>query len=423
MRAPALVAARGGCIALTGSLLRLSASRLSRIGQNPRESDIEGGIVDQTAGRHRDGRRRRTRARPGPGHDAADLGGATLTVGILLWPAFPLMSLAGIVESLRHAADHGDASQQRYARWDILGLPPARTASSCGLAVEATAPYPHPASLDCLFVIGGLLRDLAAAPGAHRRFIGAAHRAGTTVVGVCTGSFVLAEEGLLEGRRACIHPYHAAEFRAAFPKLRLVPDRDYEIVDRVGTALGGVSILPLMTALIGRHCGPDRAAKIVHQMTRPGGPDAGAAMPDPARTGIEIADPRIQKALVTLDAQAARPPSIAALARSLGLSERHFARLFRAQVGRSPQDYLVRTRLRIAVWMLRNTERSVTAIAYAAGFSSGANLADQCRRRLHATPSEIRRRARAAAAAQAGAGTQERPEGATGDTPDHRGVL
>ena len=326
---------------------------------------------------------------------SADLAAPTLAVGILLWPAFPMMSLAGLVESLRHAGDHGDASQQRYARWDILGAPPGRTWSSCGLPAEATAAYPAPERLDYLFVIGGLLRDLGAAPAAHRRYLRAAYDAGTPVIGVCTGSFVLAQEGLLDGRAACVHPYHEEDFRQAFPGLRLVLDRDYEIAGGVGTALGGVSILPLMTEIIGRHCGPDRAAKTVHQMTLPAGGGAAPPAPPRPRAGHAIADPRIQKALVTLDAQATRNPGIARLARSLGLSERHFLRLFREQVGRSPQDYLLHSKLRTAVWMLRNTDRSITAIAYAAGFASGANLADHCRKRLGATPREIRRRARA----------------------------
>lgn len=314
-----------------------------------------------------------------------------LSVGILLWPSFPMMSLAGLVESLRHAGDHGDDSQPRYARWQIVGAPGSAIRSSCGIPVPVTSDYVHPGRFDHLFVIGGLLRDMESAPPRHRDYLHAARRAGVPLVGVCTGSFVLAREGFLDGRPVCVHPYHRGDFEAAFPGHRFVTNRDFAAAGDVTTVLGGVSILPLMKRLIGAHLGPDRAAKVEHQMTLPT-PDAPPVMmqPEGPERGA-ITDPRIQRALVILDAEASRSPPIAALARTLGLSERHFLRLFKAQVGMAPKAYLLETKLRAAVWMLRNTARSITSVAYAAGFASGANLADHCRRRLGRTPGAIRR--------------------------------
>ncbi len=324
---------------------------------------------------------------------AHDPGRAPLTVGLLLWPSFPLMSLTGVVESLRHAADHGDASRQRYAVWHILGPPGSRVVSSCGIAVETTAPYPRPGALDCLFVIGGLLRDLDSAPAAHRACLRAARQAGTRIVGVCTGSFVLAAEGLLDGCPVGVHPYHHRDFRTAFPNHRITVNRDYVEAGQVVTVLGGVCILSYMAQLIAAHLGPDRSAKTVHQMTLPN--PEGPAPPDHGTRAprVQITDPRIQKALVILEAQATQNPSIASLASTLGMSERHLLRLFRAELGRSPKEYLVEMKLRAAVWMLRHTTRSITAIAYATGFASGANLADHCRRRLGSTPTALRQSA------------------------------
>lgn len=322
---------------------------------------------------------------------ARDVDKTPLRVGILLWPSFPLMSLAGLVECLRHAGDHGDASGQRYAQWDVLGTPGSKTVSSCGIGVETTAPLGLPGSHDYLFVIGGLLRDLDKAPGPYRTYLRAAFDAGGPVIGVCTGSFVLAAEGLLDGRPVCVHPYHQRDFKAAFPRHRLVTTQDFVVAGTVTTVLGGVSILSLMTELIGAHFGPDRSAKTVHQMTLPSEDKSLPTGLTPLSRRLTITDPRIQKALVILDAEATRNPSIEGLARSLGLSGRHFLRLFRDQVGRAPKDYLLETKLRAAVWMLTHTTRSVTAIAYAAGFASGANLADHCQKRLGASPSRIRR--------------------------------
>lgn len=333
----------------------------------------------------------RIQGETGPGHPAP--GGVALSAAILLWPNFPLMSLAGIVESLRHAGDLGDRSRQRFVRWDILG---GRTRSSCGLSVEATADYVNPRCYDYLFVIGGLLRDLDRVPDRHLDYLHLARRAGCTIVGVCTGSFVLAAEGLLDGCTACVHPYHRADFETAFPRVKAVSDVDFEIAGKVVTVPGGISILPLMTRLIGRSFGPDRSAKTVHQLSLSARRAEAGADPSGMTRQLTITDPRIQTALVVLESRASRNPSIGALARSLGLSERHFLRLFRAHVGTSPKDYLVDQKLRAAVWLLRNSGASVTSIAYSTGFSSGASLADHCRRRLKTTPSALRRGARVA---------------------------
>ena len=319
-----------------------------------------------------------------------------LSLGILLWPGFPMMSLTGIVESLRHAGDHGDESTPRYARYAILGPADALTRSSCGIAVASTSPYPDPSGFDYVIVIGGLLPQLQQAPARHRAYLRAAFASGRSLVGVCTGSFVLAAEGALGRQPVCVHPYHQEHFETAWPDQPYVSDRDYLEAGQVTTVLGGVSILRWMQHIIGRHMGPDRAAKVEHQMTLPTPPAVPPAMP-PASAGTDaVPDPRIRRALVVLDAEAASNPSIAGLARRLELSERHFLRLFREQVGCSPQEYLLETKLRAARWMLQNTTRSVTAIAYSAGFSSGANLAHHCRQRLGRSPGDLRRQPRTA---------------------------
>lgn len=106
---------------------------------------------------------------------------------------------------------------------------------------------------------------------------------------------------------------------------------------------------------------------------------------------LNISDPRVQKALVLIDANIEHTPSVPQLADQLGLSERHFLRLFKREVGRSPQNYIVDTRLNAAVWMLHNTTLSTTSIAYAVGFASGSSFSETCKRRLGKTPTQVRK--------------------------------
>lgn len=317
--------------------------------------------------------------------------GVRLTVGILLWPTFPMMSLTGIIESLRHAGDYGDHSQQRYVRWEIIGAMGRKVTSSCGIEVTETCKYVDPTAFDYVFVIGGLLKDLDNAPTGHRRYIQVAQRAGCTLVGVCTGSFVLAEDKLLSGTPAAIHPYHKTDFELAFPGHRLTTNVDFVRSERLATIPGGTSILSFMTNIIDSHFGPDRAAKTVHQLSLTGK----RVLTNLDRMGISrhlnISDPRVQKALVLIDANIEHTPSIPQLANQLGLSERHFLRLFKKEVGRSPQDYIIDARLNAAVRMLQNTTQSNTSIAYAAGFASSSSFSETCKRRMGRTPTQMRK--------------------------------
>jgi transcriptional regulator GlxA family with amidase domain len=194
---------------------------------------------------------------------AQRLSGATdrkpdLTIGILLWPGFPLMSLTGIVEPLRHAGDFADNSRPVHCRWSVLGDPGSVTTASCGLRVQPDLAYANPTDFDYVVVIGGLLGQLASAPARHRHYLRVAAAAGVPIVGVCTGVFVLAQEGLLAGHTVCVHPFHQTDFRAAFPALRITTRDDFIVDGNRITVPGGISILSLMTRLVRSHCGADR---------------------------------------------------------------------------------------------------------------------------------------------------------------------
>ena len=313
-----------------------------------------------------------------------------LSAGILLWPGFPLMSLTGIVESLRHAGDFGDMSRQIEGRWEIMAAGGA-VRSSCGIEVKPTQPYLHPAEFDYLFVIGGLLPQLDHAPLSHRRYIHAARQMGCTIVGVCTGSFVLAEERLLARATACIHPYHRRDYESAFPSHRFTTTQDFVSADGVATVPGGISILAYMAQIVSTRFGADRSAKVVHQLSLPDRRGVGEFERSGMTQHREIADPRIQKAIVMIESGSEAAVGVAELASRVGMSERHFSRLFQAEVGQSARDYILATRLRLANWLLRHTTKPVTTIAFEAGFASPSHLSAIFQKKLGKTPSQVRR--------------------------------
>ena len=314
-----------------------------------------------------------------------------ISVGILLWPTFPMMSLTGVIEPLRHAADFADNSRPVHCRWSIMGRPGYSAVASCGVRVQADADYINPTDFDYVVVIGGLLPHLRAAPAAHRDYIRVAAAAGVAIIGACTGSFVLAQEGLLAGRKAAIHPFHGEDFRSAFPRQALSTRDDFLIDNGMITVPGGISILSLMTQIIRNHCGADRAAKAVHQLSLTGQKQMNAFDHERASSFRQVGDVRVQRAIVLIESRKGRDVSPEQVASLVGLSARQFARVFRDHIGMTPKHFILETRLRYSRFLLENSTLPITAIAGETGFSDSAHLATAFRKKYGVPPSGARK--------------------------------
>ncbi|WP_343530251.1 GlxA family transcriptional regulator [Yokenella regensburgei] len=318
-------------------------------------------------------------------------GAPELNVGILLWPEFPLMSLAGLLDALRHAADMGDNSQQVRCSWTIMSHDPGlRVASSSGITIQPDCGFLPPETFDYVVVIGGLLRSLHAGSPPGREYLRGAYAAGVPVAGVCTGSFVLAEEGLMAGRRASLHPFHIADFRARFPGVYAETGSDF-IDDRgVLTCPGGISTIGLASELIRRHCGPDRATKAIHQMAVPNRIDAAPVSVSRALGFTRVADGRLRRAVFLIEQSLVRPVSTEWLAGQVNISARQLTRLFRQEFDQTPGEFIRAARLKYGRWLLKNSAESVTEIALRTGFSDCAHFIRAFRQQYQCTPGDYR---------------------------------
>lgn len=314
-----------------------------------------------------------------------------LSIGILLWPGFPMMSLAGIIEPLRHAADFADNSRPIHCRWSVMGDPGHVAVASCGLAVPADRAYLNPTDFDYVVVIGGLLPQLNQSPARHRIYLRAAAAAGVPLIGACTGAFVLAQERLLADARVAVHPFHHEDFRRSFPGIRAVAREDFLIDGHRITVPGGISILSLMTELIGRHCGVDRAAKAVHQLSVVQRQEGGVFEKVRASSFCPAEDARIQRAVVLIESRMGQDITLDMVASHVGLGARQLTRLFRDNLGVTPKRFIIETRLRYARWLVLHSSLSMTAIAYQTGFADCAHFATSFKARFGAPPSSLRR--------------------------------
>jgi AraC family transcriptional activator FtrA len=217
-----------------------------------------------------------------------------------------------------------------------------------------------------------------------------AHRRGARIVAICTGAFVLAQAGLLDGRRATTHWRSAARFAAAFPKVQVDPDVLFVDHGDVATSAGTGAGIDLCLHLVRSDHGAAYAAQIARRMVLPphreGSQLQYAAQPEPARADESLA-PLLEWAASHLDARL----TLDHLAERAGLSSRTLARRFTEQLGTSPGQWVLRQRLDAARILLEQTDLPVEAIATRVGLASAVNLRRRFRLHLGTTPGAYRR--------------------------------
>ena len=221
--------------------------------------------------------------------------------------------------------------------------------------------------------------------------IGDLVRGARRVASVCTGAFLLAGTGLLDGRRAVTHWEFAGELARRHPAVE-VDARDTVVRDGPVTTAGGVAsgielALALVEEDLGREAAHHMARLLVTYVSKPGG-QAQFAAPE----GGAARSPALREVQLLIHAHPDEELTLNSLARRAGLSERHFSRLFRAQVGMSAKEYVERARVAAAMRLLTGTVRDVEDIAREAGFGTGATMRNAFLRVLRVSPHECRER-------------------------------
>jgi transcriptional regulator GlxA family with amidase domain len=208
----------------------------------------------------------------------------------------------------------------------------------------------------------------------------------------CTGAFLLADAGLLTGRRATTHWQFAERLAAEFPDISVAPDRIFVRDGPVFSSAGVTAAIDLAFSLIeedhGRALALWVARRLVVFLKRPGGQSQFSA----ALTAQTATISPIEKIRLHILASPRAELGLAALAELAGVSPRHLSRLFRAELGMNPVAYVELTRVDIARRLLEDSAAPIKAIAHAAGFGSTTTLRRAFLRRLRVTPLQYRLR-------------------------------
>lgn len=247
-------------------------------------------------------------------------------------------------------------------------------------------------AVDTLLVPGGTGVEAACARPELLRFIRRVGARARRVVSICTGAFLLAEAGLLRGRRATTHWAYAEALAARYPDVSLVPDAIFVEDGKLFTSAGITAGMDLALHLVEQDHGPARALELARYWLlfarRPGGQSQfSALLPPTASDGQRVAGVRAW-VLDNLDGDL----GVAALAAKAHMSPRHFARVFRAETGMTPARFVETARLEAARRHLEAGARSLARVARDCGFGDADQLRRGFVRRLGVNPNDYRQR-------------------------------
>ena len=218
-----------------------------------------------------------------------------------------------------------------------------------------------------------------------------AHKRGARLLSFCSGVFVLAATGLLDGKRATTHWRYCDRLVRAFPNVRVTPDVLYVDEGNILTAAGSAAGIDLSLHLIRRDWGAAAANMVARRLVVPPHRDGGQAQFIEAPVPEAREGGRLGQVLELMRADPASGTTIVQLARKAGMSRRTFIRRFKASTGTSPGAWLASARIARARELLKFSSHSIDDIAIASGFGSAAALRHHFRRQMKVSPSAYRR--------------------------------
>lgn len=310
-------------------------------------------------------------------------------IGVLIFPSFQLLDAAGPLTAFEEACR--EVSPRPY-RLRVMARKPGPVVSSSGVQLTAEPLIDEP--LDTLIVAGGSgTREACTCVETLAYVRSAAARARRTAT-VCSGAFILAAAGLLDGKRATTHWSRAAEFARAYPRVSVEPDRIFIRAGALWTSAGITAGIDLALALIAEDLGETVAKHAAQQLVvyyrRPGGQSQFSALLEADRPGSRFS-PLLGWARERLNERL----SVERLADRAAMSQRHFARAFAADTGLTPAKAIERLRLEASRERVESSSEPIEQIAARTGFGDPERMRRAFLRAFGQPPQALRRAAKA----------------------------
>ncbi|WP_088348908.1 MULTISPECIES: GlxA family transcriptional regulator [Rhodomicrobium] len=309
-----------------------------------------------------------------------------------LVPEFTLLAFSSALEALRLA--NAAVGFEAYA-WRFVSEKGKSVRSSCGLDLAAHASLAEERAMltgrarPTMAIVCGGMNVRSHRSRAAATWLRECRRRGVALASLCTGSDVLAEAGLLDGRRCTIHWENLPDFTERFPAVE-VSAGVYEIDGDVYSCAGGSASFDMMLHLIAQDFGEAVVSRICEQalVERVRAPSVRQRLPLRAQLGTS--DPAILAAVELMQANMLEPLPLPELAARVGVSIRQVERLFRREMGRSPARYYLELRLERAHHLLSQSALPIIEIAVACGFLAGSHFWHAYRKVYGCTPKQTR---------------------------------
>lgn len=312
----------------------------------------------------------------------------TYKYGFLLLPNYSMLGFSSAIETL-HMANW--VSGKELYQFCTISHENRETLSNTGVvSVSDYLTNEAPRDLDAIFVCG-------ASPVTKNESISLENwlksqaKKHVGLGGVCTGSYLLAKAGLLNGYRSTIHWWSIANLRDEFPDI-IVSNRLFEVDEDRFTCSGGTAAMDMMLFLIGKQHGMSLASSISEQFVceRIRTHEDPQRMPLQARLGT--GQPKLVEAVQLMEANIQEPLSSDDIAYHVGISRRHLERLFKQNLEMVPSRYYLELRLKHAKQLLTQTDKSIAEIGGECGFGSAAHFSTSYKGYYSVTPREERKR-------------------------------
>jgi len=311
----------------------------------------------------------------------------TIRIAFLLVPQFSMMSFSAALEPLRSA---NRVSERQLFEWQLVSVDGKEVMASNGIGITVHRSLDELNKIDMLVVCAGLEPNQFGRSHRIHHHLRRLARHGSMVGAISSGSFILANAGLLNDRRCTVHWEYAHLFQSQFPTLKL--SQDLYVVDRsVFTCSGGTAALDMMLHFVSEASAPDIAVAVAEQFIHPRirKQEDHQRLETHARYGID--SPKLVEIIRLMEEAVENPLDIRQIANLAGVSPRQVERLFREQLGASPKTFYLKLRLARARTLLRQTVNPILGIALECGFGSTSHLYHAYKRVFGIAPTDERR--------------------------------
>jgi AraC family transcriptional regulator, transcriptional activator FtrA len=276
-----------------------------------------------------------------------------------------------------------------WYRFLVCAAKPRPIRTSVGIFLTTPYSLPHVAEADTV-IVPSSRPGIVPVPGMLLDTLRDAYQRGARIISFCTGAFLLAAAGLLDGRRVTTHWMWAAELAARYPTVQVDPRVLYIDDGQVLTSAGTAAAIDLSLHVVRQDYGAEIAAAVARRMVVP--PHRDGSQAQYIETPLPVLDEEepFGMTLAWMAAHLDEDLTVEQMAARAMMSPRTFARRFRATLGTTPYQWLLQQRIVLAQRLLETTNESIERIATCCGFSSAATLRLHFQRLLHTSPQPYR---------------------------------